>query len=443
MDVKVEASILGAISKVISDIPGDKSISHRAVIIGALAKNSSEFTNVLFSEDCLNTLAHFQKMGVNIQVNQSHKSIKISGVGRHGLKKPDSVLDCGNSGTSIRLMTGVMCAQPFASVLTGDSSIQTRPMKRIIMPLSLMGAKIEGEKKLGTQDIVPPLTIVPVNKIDAIHYTLPVASAQVKSAILLASLYSNNATTIIQPETTRDHTERMLAHYGADIQTDGYTIICSGKNELVNPDQATIRIPSDISSAAFFMVLASILPKSQLKLRGIGLNPTRDRIIDVLRQMGVQIKIENKIEGVEPICDLVVSTSEIKNREIKKSDIPFIIDEIPILAIAAVFGKGKFVVTGAKELRAKESDRIAAIGAMVVAMGAKFEEKEDGFILTPPEKILNFEVDSHGDHRIAMSAIIGAVGAHVEANIFGCACINTSFPNFFDILESLGVKLSQ
>lgn len=430
-----------ALTSMITTIPGDKSISHRAIMIGALAENTSHFTNFLFSEDCLNTLAIFQALGVNITVSTQEKSVVIKGVGLHGLTAPAKTLEVGNSGTSIRLLSGILSGQKFTSTITGDTSIKHRPMKRVAGPLAQMGAVITGTSREGRQDIFPPLTISKApTGLQPITYTLPVASAQVKSCIIFASLYSDQRSTIIEPETCRDHTERLLRHYGADIELNGPQIHVSGKHPLRCPDDV-FYIPGDISSAAFFIVLGLIMKNSELTLTGIGLNPTRNRLISVLQKMGADIEVfDIKNQDGEPYGTLRVRSSVLTNGPVDPADVPIIIDEIPILAITALFGNGTFQVRDAQELRVKESDRIQSICHMINAMGGSITEYDDGFDLKGPAVLQPFEIDSHHDHRIAMSAIIGSIGGHVAATVHNCACINTSFPNFFDILTHLGVQ---
>jgi len=423
-------------------IPGDKSISHRAVMVGALAENESAFHNFLSSEDCLHTATLFQSLGVPISVSSKKKTIQIQGVGLRGLKPPSKSLDVGNAGTAIRLMAGVLAGQPFSSTLTGDASIQNRPMKRVISPLRDMGAVIEGLIKEGKTDIYPPLKINGATRpLRPLEYTLPVASAQVKSALLFASLYGSDISKIKEPEPTRDHTERMLKSFGADIHFSGNTILCSGKNPLRNPYNNPIYIPSDISSAAFFIVLGLLTPHTEWLIKGVGLNPSRIQLLHTLRDMGADIQImDARTSYFEPYGDILVKTSQLRNISIPPKDIPFLIDEIPILSVAALFGRGKFHLNGAKELRVKESDRIRTIAHIARQMGGKITEFEDGFELTGPLSFQNFEADSHGDHRIAMAAIIGALGAGREAIVTDCDCIQTSFPNFFEILEELYQK---
>ena len=419
----------------IETIPGDKSISHRAIILGALSSTPSTFTRFLTAEDCLNTLSIFRELGVPI--TQSGDEVTISGVGLAGLRAPECRLDTGNSGTGIRLITGVLAGQRFSSTITGDKSIQGRPMRRVVEPLTQMGARISGCAIEGRADIFPPLTISGAFPLNGIRYRLPVASAQVKSAVLLAGLFADSPTVIEEPELCRDHSERMLKGFGADILRDG-ELISLAPGPLANPrPEIPIRIPADFSSAAFFLVLGTCgVP---VTLTGVGLNPTRDSLLHVLLRMGANIQIiDRQGDDFEPYGTLVVAPSPMENVEIFADEIPFIIDEIPILAVAALFSKGTLRVRNAAELRVKESDRIAAIGRFVAAMGGRITEFEDGFELAGPVTIQPFDVESGGDHRIAMASIIAAVCANVSATVRNCECINTSFPNFFDILSKVG-----
>jgi 3-phosphoshikimate 1-carboxyvinyltransferase len=422
-------------------IPGDKSISHRAVMIGSLAKGEYKFTNFLFSEDCLHTIEIFKLLGINITADTIKKEVLIQGKGLWGLTPAKQTLDVGNSGTLIRLITGVLAAQNFTSTITGDESIQTRPMKRVITPLSLMNANITGQS--GTTDTLPPLTIYGNPKLQPIHYTLPMASAQVKSAILLAGLYCQGTTIITEPTPCRDHTERMLQLFGADLTVNQTQIKLTGAKEL-SSNLKEITIPSDLSSAAFFIILGLINKNCQFTLKQIGLNPTRNRLLQVLQQMGANISIQNQDQTYfEPMGDLLITSSNLNNITINPADIPNLIDEIPILAVAALFGKGIFKITNAQELRVKESDRIKAIVQSITAMGGTITEYPDGFEIIGNEgKIQDFEIDSFGDHRIAMSAIIAAIASNKQATIKNCACIATSFPNFFELLNSLQANVT-
>ncbi len=422
----------------IHTIPGDKSISHRAIIVGALATNTSHFTNFLCAEDCLNTAHIFQALGVPIEINVPQKTVSIKGVGLHGLTQSAKILDVGNAGTGIRLIAGVLAGQSFSSTLTGDASIQKRPMKRIIDPLIQMGANITGIEKNGSS--VPPLTITPSQgPLQGIAYTLPMASAQVKSCILFAGLYAEGQTRVTEPKPSRNHTEEILSAYGAKLQKEGHTLILEGRPTLKNPNTAPIPIPSDFSSAAFFIVLALLLQDTTWTLTNISLNPTRIALLDVLKDMGANIKVIPDLSAqFEPIGTLIVSSSTLKNRDIPESVIPILIDEIPILAIAGFFAEGTLRIRNAEELRVKESDRITMIHKMIVAMGGHFSETEDGFDLEGGQTLpKHFEVETAGDHRIAMSAIIATMAGKSEVTLSDDACIQTSFPNFMEILTSL------
>lgn len=424
----------------INTIPGDKSISHRAIILGSLAENSVYYKNFLFSEDCLNTSTIFQNLGAKITTNKDTLSVQIEGLGLNGLKQAKNILDVGNSGTGIRLITGVLACQPFSTTITGDSSIQKRPMKRIIDPLSEMGCLITGQEIKSKNDIYPPLKIEALHeKLKAIEYHMPVASAQVKSAILLASLFSREKTTVIEKKPSRNHTEIMLKAFNADIQVNKNKITCSGKHSLIAPEsseQNPLIIPSDFSSAAFFIVLGLISKNTTVVLKNIGINPTRASLIEVLQDMGGKISIEpHKGPNIEPIADIIVQSSKLENITVNPDLIPFIIDEIPVLAIAALFASGTLHITNAEELRVKESDRIETTAAMAQALGGTVETFEDGFTLTGTDRLKNAAISSYGDHRIAMSAFIAAKAAQLSIDVDNTSCINTSFPNFFSILH--------
>jgi 3-phosphoshikimate 1-carboxyvinyltransferase len=431
-----------SIIKTIPDIPGDKSISHRAVLLGSIAEGQYSFNNFLFSEDCLNSVKIFQALGVDIKTDASAKSINIKGVGLNGLKPYNGLLDAGNSGTLIRLVCGILATQPFPSRISGDKSIRNRPMKRIIAPLAEMGCRIAGKTKAGKTDIYPPLTIVPAENLKGITYHLTVASAQVKSAILLTALKAVGQTTVIEPALCRDHTERMLKLFNVPLKINDKTITIEGQAQLKTA-LTEILIPADFSSAAFFIVLGLILPGSRLKLTNVGLNPTRISLINVLKNMGAKISLKNvKADYFEPYGDIEVEYSALSNVAVPKADIPILIDEVPILAIASLFAKGQFSIRDAKELRVKESDRIAAIIKLVKALdpGVAVTEYPDGFDLLPSGQFQDFEIYSFADHRIAMSGIIGAIAAKRNARIKSIDCIKTSFPNFFDILGNLDIN---
>lgn len=425
----------------LDSVPGDKSISHRAIILGSLAENESRFSNFLFAEDCLNTLAIFQQLGVPIRYNKEAKSVTIQGQGLQGLKQPLGVLDVGNSGTGIRLICGVLAGQSFSSSINGDGSIQNRPMRRVTDPLSQMGARITGCSKEGSDDLYPQLDITGGTSLSGIRYRLPVASAQVKSAVLLAGLFAEGATTVEEPEPCRNHTEVMLHGYGYPITVNGAEITVPGRSEgrLRFPDIESLPIPSDFSSAAFFIVLGLLLEFSVMRLESIGLNRTRAALLDVLHGMGAEIRIEkNEGPSIEPIGAVTCSFSTLSNLTVDPKTMPFIIDEIPILAVAGCFAEGVLRIRGAEELRVKESDRIKSVVAMVKAFGGDITEYDDGFDLIGPAAFRDFEVDSFGDHRIAMSAVIAAAASGKRATIRNIGCINTSFPSFFELLEQCG-----
>ncbi len=426
------------LSVIIDDIPGDKSISHRAIIIGAIAKQQTIFRNFLFAEDCLNTIKIFQQMGIKIDLDKNNKTVKVYGNGLAGLNPSKDNLYVGNSGTGIRLISGLLVGQKFSSVIDGDESIRRRPMKRIIAPLKTMGADISGNVFEEKDDIFPPLLIKPTKNLHAIKYELPIASAQLKSALLLASLYQDEVTEIIEPIASRDHTERILALFNAEIYRNNNKILISGQKELISSEKE-IFIPSDISSATFFIVLGLILSNSKLIIKNIGLNPTRTNLITILQKMGARINlINNKLNNFEPYSDIEVFSSQLENIIITPDEVPLLIDELPILAVLSLFAKGVFKVSGAKELRFKESDRIESIAQLITSMGGEIKVAEDGFEITGQPKFKDFNINSFFDHRIAMSAVVGSLGSKKSAEIKNCACVNTSFPNFFTLINELG-----
>lgn len=415
----------------INQIPGDKSVSHRSIILSSLSESSVQVNGFLCSEDCLHTVNIFQAMGVPIDVNHAEQVVTVSGVGLHGLQAPNQRLDVGNSGTGIRLIAGVLAGQSFDTCITGDASIQRRPMNRILTPLSLMGAIIDGDHA--------PLTIRGGQSLSGIRYRLPVASAQVKSCILLAGLYADGQTEVIEPEPCRDHTERMLTLFGVPIHKEGHSIVVQPPGSL-QAQSSEIWVPADVSSAAFFIVLA-LLKGKEWRFGHVGLNPTRRQIIDVLLSMGGMITLNPHSGSYEPMGDISVQRSTLSSTSVPSEWIPFIIDEIPILAIAALFSDRPFELRGIEELRVKESDRIATIVQLVEAMGGRITEFPDGFCIYPMHQYRDFSFDCHSDHRLAMSAIIGALAANVSCDIIGYDSIYTSFPNFFSILEQLGVTI--
>lgn len=413
-------------------VPGDKSISHRSIMLGSLANGVTEVTGFLDGDDCLATLNAFRQMGVAIEGPNDGK-LRIEGVGLHGLKRPDNVLDMGNSGTSMRLMSGLMSGQAFDVTLTGDNSLSKRPMQRVIKPLSAMGATIEA-----TEAGTPPLHIIGGATLTGIHYDLPVASAQVKSCTLLAGLYATGTTSVTEPAPTRDHTERMLRGFGYQVVTEGNTMGLEGGGEL----QATqIDVPADISSAAFFLVGASIAKDSDLTLKHVGINPTRTGMIDILRLMGADIELSNEKQvGGEPVADIRVRYAPLKGIHIPEELVPLAIDEFPVLFVAAALAEGKTVLTGAEELRVKESDRIQVMADGLQACGADATPTADGMIIQGGSLHGGY-VESHDDHRIAMAFTMAGLCAEGNIYINNCANVNTSFPDFIALASSVGVKV--
>ena len=415
-------------------VPGDKSISHRSIMFGSLAEGTTHVSGFLEGQDALATLNAFTAMGVEIE-GPDKGTVVIHGVGMHGLKKPDIALDMGNSGTSIRLLSGLLAGQGFDVTMTGDESLSKRPMKRVTDPLALMGADLETAEG-GT----PPLTLKAGSGLKAIDYPLPMASAQVKSCVLLAGLYAEGRTSITEPAPTRDHTERMLEAFAYPVEVNGAERAVVGGGKLKAAD---IDIPSDISSAAFFMVAASIVPNSDLVIRHVGMNPTRIGVINILRLMGANIEIlEERKVGGEPVADLRVKYAKLKGIEIPESDVPLAIDEFPVLFIAAASAGGKTVLTGAEELRVKESDRIQVMADGLQALGVKAEPTEDGIVIEGGS-IGCGEVESHHDHRISMAFSVASLLSTGEIHIKGCDNVATSFPNFVGLANSVGFNIQE
>ena len=409
-------------------IPGDKSISHRAIMFGALASGKTNIRNFLQSEDCLSTMDSFRKMGIRI-VRKGDK-VTVFGKGLHGLKKPKGILNANNSGTTTRLMLGILAGQPFTSKITGDKSLCKRPMRRVADPLREMGALISG-KDGGNYT---PLTITG-GKLKGINFRSKVASAQVKSAVLLAGLYAKGKTSVIEPVKSRDHTERMLKYFGAGLSIKGNKVTIDGGQSLKG---RKIEVPGDISSAAFFIVAGMIVPNSRLVLKNVGINPTRTGIIDALKKMGGKVKLVNKRNmNFEPVAELIVSTSGLKGAVIGGKIIPRLIDEIPVLAVAASLAKGRTVFKDAGELRVKESDRIETLCTELRKFGVKVEEREDGFIVYGSSKPKGAKSISYGDHRIAMAMAVLALAANGSSEIRDTACIRTSFPEFFGLFKGM------
>lgn len=409
-------------------IPGDKSISHRAIMFGALALGTTEIYNFLQGADCLSTIHCFQKLGIEIENLGS--LIKVHGKGLHGLCASSSILDVGNSGTTARLITGILAAQPFASVLTGDESMQRRPMDRIITPLSMMGASITSHKKTR----YCPLSIEG-KSLTGIHYDSPVASAQVKSSILLAGLYANGTTSVTEPYVSRNHTELMLEQFGVPVTTHNTTVSISTASKLYHQK---IIVPGDISSAAFFMVAGLIVPNSCIRIQNVGINPTRSGILDVCIAMGANITLENKKTDIgEPTADIIVKTSNLKGTIISGEMIPRLIDEIPILAVMACFADGETIIKDAKELKVKESNRLDIIVKNLSAMGADITATDDGMIIRGGKPLHGTTIDSNNDHRIAMSFAIASLVADGVTAIQNAECVAISYPNFYHDLAYL------
>lgn len=412
-------------------MPGDKSISHRSIMLGSIAKGNTEVEGFLQGADCLSSIACFRKMGVEIENNGD--KVLVHGRGLRGLKAPDSMLDVGNSGTTTRLMSGILAAQPFVSTVNGDASIQKRPMKRIITPLSQMGADI---RSLRGNDCTP-LEIHGTN-LHGIHYDSPVASAQVKSAILLAGLYADGETSVTEPEVSRNHTELMFEEFGVDIRTEGKTVYVKPAEELY---AKKIVVPGDISSATYFLVAAAITPNSCVTVKNVGINPTRDGILRVLSNMGANVTVEKMSGDIgEPTADVTVRTSDLKGCVVGGEVIPTLIDEIPALAILACFANGETIIRDAAELKVKESNRIDVMVENLKKMGADIEATEDGMIIRGGRTLHGAVIDSHLDHRIAMSFAVAAMNADGETEITGADCVDISYPGFYEDMRKL-VKL--
>lgn len=413
-------------------VSGDKSISHRAVMLGSLATGTTEIEGFLPGEDCLSTIRCFRSMGVQIEQNGS--SVKVFGRGLRELTAPAGILDCGNSGTTTRLLSGVLAAQHFNSVLSGDASIQRRPMKRIMIPLRAMGADITS---VSGNDCAP--LSVHGKQIYGIHFNSPIASAQVKSAVLLAGLYASGQTTVTEPALSRDHTERMLRSFGAKVLTGNFEDRPSVTvTETQNLYGTEISVPGDISSAAFFLVGASIVPGSEVVLRNVGINPTRDGVISALRAMGAKIEVlEVRNEDSEPAADLLVRYAPLHGTEIGGALIPRLIDELPVLAAAAAVAEGRTVIRDAAELKVKESNRIRTMAEGLNRLGAQVEETEDGLIIDGGAALHGGAVESYSDHRIAMSFAILSLVTDGEVRISDPDCVNISAPTFYEDLKSL------
>ncbi|HJF27114.1 MAG TPA: bifunctional prephenate dehydrogenase/3-phosphoshikimate 1-carboxyvinyltransferase [Acinetobacter lwoffii] len=423
-------------------VPGDKSVSHRSIMFGAIAEGTTHVTGFLEGEDALATLQAFRDMGVSIE-GPKNGEVTIHGVGMHGLKAPESAIYMGNSGTSMRLLSGILAAQKFDSVMTGDASLSKRPMERIANPLREMGAQIQTTGERGT----PPVSITGNQNLKGIQYDLPMASAQVKSGILLAGLWAEGETAVTEPEPTRDHTERMLRAFGYEVKTEANRISLQGGGKLVGTD---IQVPSDISSAAFFMVGAAITENADITLEAVGVNPTRTGIIEILKQMGADIAVENeRIAGGEPIADIRIrGTRTLKGIHIPEDQVPLAIDEFPALFIAAACAEGRTILTGAAELRVKESDRIQVMADGLQTMGIDCTPTEDGIIIEGKGKSGDWsaifeggEIESHHDHRIAMSFSIAGLRNSGVIKIIGTETVATSFPTFTQLTAQAGLTI--
>lgn len=412
-------------------VPGDKSISHRSIMLGSIARGVTTVRGFLRGEDNISTLNAFRAMGVT--VDDDGETLRIGGKGLFGLSEPSDVLDCGNSGTSMRLITGLLAGQHFFSILTGDRYLRNRPMKRVIEPLGRMGASIFG--RAGGDKA--PLAIAG-RELTGIDYVSPVASAQVKSAIMLAGLYASGETTVIEPHLSRDHSERMLRYFGADIEALPRGARVRGGQELQGRD---ITVPGDISSAAFFMVAALIVPGAELLIRGVGINPTRTGILDILTAMGGSIELLDSRElSGEPVADILVRASRLRGIEIGGDLVPRAIDEFPVLCVAASLAEGRTIVKEARELRVKETDRIAAMAANLRTAGVSVVETDDGMEIEGRQSLLGGEFDSFGDHRIAMSMLVAGLAAEGAVTVNDVECIATSFPSFTELLARVAVR---
>ncbi|AVX30823.1 3-phosphoshikimate 1-carboxyvinyltransferase [Carboxydocella thermautotrophica] len=414
-------------------IPGDKSISHRAVLLGALTEGTVEISGFLPGADCLSSVSCLRQMGVEIE-ETGPGALKVHGRGWQGLKEPSDVLDVGNSGTTMRLLLGILAGTDFFSVLTGDASIRRRPMGRVTEPLQKMGARIQGR----SQGKLAPLAIQGGKLVGCQHLSA-VASAQVKSALLLAGLRAEGKTEVQEPAVSRDHTERMLRTFGVEIGQEGNRLWVEGGQKL---QAVPVQVPGDISSAAFWLVAASIIPNSSLYLKQVGVNPTRTGILDVLQAMGARIQLMNyRRFGDEPVADLLVESAELQGVEIGGELIPRLIDEIPVLALAAAVARGRTIIRDAAELRVKESDRLAAISRELSKLGATIEEMPDGLIIEGGAKLVGARVESYHDHRMAMTLLIAGLVAHGTTTVSGCEAIPVSYPDFVSSLQRLGANL--
>lgn len=423
MEIKKQQGLRGTLA-----VPGDKSISHRAVMFGALADGTTRISHFLEGADCLSTISCFRRMGIEIEKNGSE--ILVHGNGLRGLNSPREILNAGNSGTTTRLIAGILSGQKFISELDGDDSLRGRPMKRIMDPLSAMGADIRSHRDNGCL----PLRIVG-RRLHAIHYTSPVASAQVKSCVLLAGMYADGPTSVTEPFLSRNHTEIMLNYFGANVTSQGTTASILPEPELRARE---VLVPGDISSAAYFIAAGLLAPNSEILLKNVGINPTRAGILKICRQMGADIKLLNENHTGEPTADLLVRSSSLRGTVIEGADIPTLIDEIPVLAVMAAFAEGTTIIRDAGELKVKESDRIAVMVENLKRMGADIEGTEDGMIIHGGKPLHGAVIDPHLDHRVAMSFAVAGTVCEGSLDIQDWDCVNISYPDFYKDLYSLG-----
>lgn len=422
MEIKKQANLRGTLT-----VPGDKSISHRAVMFGSLAKGTTRISHFLEGADCLSTIACFRKMGIDIERNASE--IMVHGKGLHGLSAPDSILDVGNSGTTTRLISGILAGQNFISELDGDDSIRTRPMKRIMIPLTSMGADIVSKQDNGCVPL-----IIHGKTLHGIHYDSPVASAQVKSCVLLAGMYADGVTSVTEPFLSRNHTEIMLNYFGAKVTSEGTTASIVPEPTLNGRE---IQVPGDISSAAYFIAAGLLTPGSEILLKNVGINPTRAGILKVCMDMGADITLLNESTEGEPTADLLIRTSSLKGTAIEGGIIPTLIDEIPMIAVMAAFADGTTVIRDARELKVKESDRITVMVDNLKRMGADIEGTEDGMIIHGGRPLHGATIDSHLDHRVAMSFAVASTICDGTVDILNGDCVKISYPEFYNDLYSL------
>ena len=423
MEIKKQTNLRGMLM-----VPGDKSISHRAVMFGSLAKGTTRISHFLEGADCLSTIACFRKMGIDIERNASE--ILVHGKGLHGLSAPDGILDVGNSGTTTRLISGILAGQNFTSELDGDDSIRTRPMKRIMTPLTSMGANITSKRDNGCAPLV-----IDGKTLHGIHYDSPVASAQVKSCVLLAGMYADGITSVTEPFLSRNHTEIMLNYFGAKVTSEGTTASIVPEPALNGRE---IQVPGDISSAAYFIAAGLLTPGSEILLKNVGINPTRAGILKVCMDMGADITLLNESTEGEPTADLLIRTSSLKGTTIEGGIIPTLIDEIPMIAVMAAFADGTTVIRDAQELKVKESDRITVMVDNLKRMGADIEGTEDGMIIHGGKPMHGAAIDSHLDHRVAMSFAVAGTICDGTMDILNGDCVNISYPEFYNDLYSLG-----